>query len=217
MNIKTRLENDTVLYSYLDSKTRNTTFRHINALGIYTIEDLINMDISDFPGASIKTYCAVQQVFKCAYLGEDLTYDEIIRKEYTVNYAGYSEASKDLSLIGINGYAPNKINVVLGEYGFDKKTVDSVSMETILKAIIEFKEHKGIKGCLANFYINRIHGKKKNSTKKELNAINSSYELEYIKDKIKTMMDLRDELDQQIAELKKKADKLENGKCARAK
>ena len=217
MNIKTRLENDTVLYSYLDHKSRITTFRHINALGVYTIEDFLNMDISDFPGASMKTYFAVQQVFKCAYLGEDLVYDETIRKKYTVDYAGYLEASKDLSLIGITGYAPNKINIMLKEDGFDKKTVDSVSMETILKAAINFKEKRGIKGCLANFYINRIHGKKKNSTKKELNVIDSAYELRYIKEKIQAMEELRNELNQQIVELKKKVDKLENGKCASAK
>ena len=217
MNIKTRLEDDTVLYSYLDNKSRNTTFRHINALGVYTIEDFLNMDISDFPGASIKTYFAVQQVFKCAYLNEELPYEQVIRKEYAIDYAGYLEASKDLSLIGITGYKPNKINSILSNDGFDKKTTDSVSMETILKAVIEYKENKGIKGCLARFYINHIHGQKKNSTKKELNSINNSFELRYIKEKIHIMTSLRDELDKCLIELKKKADKLENGKCANAK
>lgn len=217
MNIKTRLEDDTVLYSYLDNKSRNTTFRHINALGVYTIEDLLNMDVSDFPSTSIKTYFAVQQVFKCAYLGEELPYEEAIRKEYAVNYDGYVEASKNLSLIGITCYNPNKINIILSKYGFDKNTADSVSMETILNAAIEFRENKGIKGCLAKFYINHIHGKNKNSTKKELNSINSSFELRYIREKIETMVSLRDELDHHIEELKKKADILESRKCTNAK
>ena len=216
MDAKTRIEDDIVLFSSLGMLEKAATFRYINAAGIHTIEDFMTVDISKFPQRSTEAYSAVQSIFRYAYLNEDLAFDETIRKTYNISYEGYLEAAKDLAGIGFANYNPTKINSILTKNGFDKKSSDSVNMETILNSIACRGE--GIIGSIANFYIDHIHGIKNWETTANITeAINDSDELRDAKAKLKALDDERKSINDKIRKLRETIKNLEEEQTKNAK
>lgn len=102
MDIKTRLEEDKVLFNnFQNNLSRTNVISSLNNSGIYTVEDFINAKSSDFSSGNRKLYTAMSHILKSSYLNETLLYDVILEKKYSLDATGIKECAKDLGTLGL--------------------------------------------------------------------------------------------------------------------
>ena len=212
MDIKTRLEDDQILFlNFLDSTAKTNMLAELNKKNIFTVEDFINADTKIFNSATRKIYTAMIHALRNAYLNEPLVYDAILLREYHKDHIGISFIERDIQILGLvkGGSA---ISRALYSLGLDynsindiKTTNETITMEYILENI-----HANSAGpCLQLFYINYLKKMKENNQSK----IDETISLLELKEELQTLIKMRNDLDQKIDVLQEKIEKKEKG-CA---
>lgn len=223
MDIKTRLEDDKVLFADFQSNgSRTNVLIALNKVGIYTVEDLINADASILPSASRKTYIAMAHVFKNVYLNQDLVYDVLFQKEYAVedlNYYHRNELVNDLLRLGLVKGTSETIKRHLRRLLHDY-TDNTITIEYLLK-------EKGINAVgpnLRRYYISYIDAKKQleqSSQQQDTSGIsinaNDSSTLNSLKIQLQTLISMKQGLEQQIDTLQAQIATLEGGQISHGK
>lgn len=158
MNIKTKLENEPILFRNMENtKSKAAKLRELNKRGIYTVQDLIKSEENG--KIKSRTYTAMANVFKHEYQGALLPYDEILNRNYLVeNEIRY--IAQDLVMLGISSYENACISYIwdnLKTYSFD-----TVSMEYVLN---NFYAHRNV---LAKYYVNYLNKEKENILSNDL-------------------------------------------------
>lgn len=217
MDIKTRLEDDKVLFADFNSMTsRTNVLASLNKIGIYTIEDLINAEASMFPASSRKSYVAMAHVFRNAYLNQDLVYDVLFQKEYEIEKLynrGESELCNDILRLGLEKGTTysitRKLFNVLRDYDKPTVTIDFLMRE------------KGLNAAgpnLRRYYLSYIDKKKEleQSNENQLNSDiftneNNFSTLTSLKIQLQTLISMKQGLEQQIGTLQSQIATLEGG------
>lgn len=215
MDIKTRLEDDVVLFSTISSpQSRAQTLKTLNSIGIYTIEDFINYKVSDYPATSRNVYCAMAHIFRNAYLGKDLIYDVILEKEYNKDQQGFQECASDIIRIGLS--KNNKRNLA---YYLENefRNSDDFSMESLIRSNAEFNYNSG--PDIRRYYIKYMDDKKKVQQPEEQENIsnisnNDAAILTTLKIQVQTLIAMKEDLEKQIDVLQSKISTLEGGQIS---
>lgn len=203
MNIKTRLEDDRVLFlSFLNNTSRSNILKDFNKKGIFTVEDFINADTKIFNNASRNIYTAMIHVFRYAYLNEPLVYDVLLQKKYSNHDLEGMEIVKDFIRLGLcrndRYLAGSIISEIVSNYSGEVLT-----MEYILKNIKPSTHGPNLK----SFYINYLE------KMKDVNYFKNNEEifLSELKAELQTLINMRQELDQKIDVLQEKISNYDEG------
>lgn len=205
LNIKTKLEDDEVLKISLETK------KFLNSIGIYTIEEFLNIKESDLPVTRNNVYLAMQYIYRNAYLNQELVYDVLLEKEYTLNNRGIKECSKDLDKLGLI----NKQAHGIATYGIE----DYIKSHPEIKDSNTFNMRMIIENGVAYRYSNILdYYKNYYEVKKvEESTVDDKDNLINLKEQIQQLISQKDNLDQQIDVLQNRineitGDKKTNGK-----
>ena len=214
MDIKTRLEEDKILFANCENKiSLSGILRGLKDAGIYTVEDLINYNEKDFPTTSRKTYIAYAQILKNAYLGQDLVFDVLLEKEYVYDAENWKicgenirECAKDLLRLGFKGPRIIDIHSRIDDflYKYEGKTF---SMEYLLREG-DFFWDKG--PDIRKYYLEYIDKKKKENNA-EITTENMPSVLDGLKIQLQGLLSMREGLDRQIEAIKGQIKSLEEG------
>lgn len=216
MDIKTRLEDDKVLFlNFLNSTARTNMLAELNKKNILTVEDFINSDTKIFNSATRKIYTAMIHVLRNAYLNEPLVYDALLLREYHKDHIGISLIERDIQILGLVK-GGNAISRALYSLGLDynsinntKTTNETITMEYILENI----DANSAGPCLQLFYINYL--KKMKETNKSKN--DETISLIELKEELQVLIKMRNDLDQKICVLQEKIERKENGSAGYGK
>lgn len=220
MDIKTRLEDDTILFADFNNNTsRTNVLTSLNNVGVYTVEDLINADASIFPAQSRKLYTAMAHVFRKAYLNQDLVYDVLFQKEYEVKKIGYSNESElpnDLLRLGV---IKGTIQTIKYHLLFDLGLSEGYPNPTVtIEYLLREKGMNASGPNLRRFYLNYIDEKKKleQSSNEQIipesNVENvDSSSLTSLKVQLQTLIAMKQGLEKQIDTLQNQIATLEGG------
>lgn len=222
MDIKTKLEDDKVLFADFQSNVaRVNILMVLNKKGIYTVEDLINVDMKDLPASNRKTYNAMAHVFRHAYLGQDLVYDELFQIEYKMDSVGYSryygsntKTPGDVKSCALNllrlGLAKGEIAVVMNQL---RSMVPAEATFTI-EELMRDKKVNSTGPNLSRYYLQYIDNKKtkeQETTNTSENSIDTSI-LSELKKQLSSLIIMKDGLEQQMNSLQQQIETLEGGK-----
>jgi len=215
MDIKTKIEDDTVLFDKFTDKSRTSKRRALNSIGIYTIEDFINFKESDFPKYSKRElYWAMSHIFKYEYLGEDIIYDALLEKEYFSDYAGCKSCYTDMVRMGImtKGYTMYAVNGILSALEeHSKKKDDKFNIEWLIKNV----HSRYYNNAILQYYLEFIEKNKK--ANQQAHVLDNSLELNKLKIQLETLISINNSLQKQIDELQEKINKLEGGQRVHGK
>ncbi|MBR5370016.1 MAG: hypothetical protein IK137_01795 [Bacilli bacterium] len=213
MDVKTRLEDDTVLFDKLSAESRTAKVRILNSIGIYTIEDYINFKESDFPKYSKReSYWAMAHIFRHEYLKEDLIYDVLLEKEYYSDYTGCKLCYSDMLKMGImnSGYKLYAVRDIMDFLAKNNKEAsDKFSIEWLINSMNSRYFNRGI----FHYYLEYIEKKKKDKQP----ILDGSVELSTLKIQLQTLVSLDESLQAQINELQEKINRLEGGQSVHGK
>ena len=213
MDIKTRLEDDKVLFADFNNMTsRTNVLASLNKIGIYTVEDLINAEASMFPASSRKAYVAMAHVFRNAYLNQDLVYDVLFQKEYEIEKMS-NELCNDILRLGLDKGTTHEIKRrlfrVLEDYNNPTVTIEFLMREKGLNALGP---------NLRRYYLSYVDKKKEleqpNNTQENSDIItkeNDSSTLHTLKIQLETLIGMKQGLEQQIETLQTQIATLEGG------
>lgn len=216
MDIKTRLEDDKVLFlNFLNSTARTNMLAELNKKNIFTVEDFINSDTKIFNSATRKIYTAMIHVLRNAYLNEPLVYDALLLREYNKDHIGISLIERDIQILGlVKGV--NAISRALYSLGLDynsinntKTTNETITMEYILENI----DVNSAGPCLQLFYINYLKKMKETNQSKNDETIS----LIELKEELQVLIKMRNDLDQKICVLQEKIGRKEKGSAGYGK
>lgn len=161
MEINTKLENDTVLFTkYANTHSRGKIIQSLNRLGFFTVSDLINANPEVFTEQSRDQFTAIAAIFKHEYLGEPFAYEYIFNKIYDLNN-DMVELSRDIKTLGIvkdYRYVPEHLKDCLENF-----QSNVVTMEYVLGLCYYDRRD------LANYYVDVYQYSHSNKSKKENN------------------------------------------------
>lgn len=231
MDIKTRLEDDPILFMSVKSLTaRGQMIKYLEERGIITIEDLINCSPTYFKGYRKAVYNAMIEVYKHEYLGEPLVTDVLFDKEYEHSDSGYQECSRDLERLGLKGVSERRSAIfyrIISFFEADEKCVKKgtgyydpdvwkvfpsekyngkkFNIEQLL--IDHAIESKGVN--LSSYYLNYMEQKRK---EQQVNiGIDDSATLSDLKKQFQSLLEMRDNLDAQIQSIQESIERIERG------
>ena len=155
MEINTKLENDTVLFTkYANAHSRGKIIQSLNRVGIKTVEDLINASPSKFTDQSRDQFVAIAAILRHEYLGEPFIYEYIFNKIYDLNN-DIIELAKDIKTLGVvkdYRYVPEHLKDCLENF-----QSNVVTMEYVLGLCYYDRRD------LANYYIDVYKSENKNT------------------------------------------------------
>lgn len=203
MDIKTRLEDVEFLFSTtLPNKKIACTnmLKYLNSKGIYTVEDMINCQESDFSNSRRKTYVAVVQILKHAFMGQELVSDVLLEKTYTNNNKGIYECAKDFIALGFpihkgpmyKSVLEKMVSNIIREFQKEDFKDEEFTMESIISRF-------GINASgpnLAQYYLDYLSAKKEKQTEVTSETIPSI--LDGLKTQLQGLITMRDGIDKQI-------------------
>ena len=212
MNIKTYLEDDTVLFNRMvNLVSRCKVISSLNSRGIFTIEDFINYNERDYPINSRRFYQAMSHIFECAYLDKKLVYDSVLRKHYVADYNGCVTCSHDLQKIGIKGYgsARSVLDLISDDENEPiKKGKTTFSMKQVLELV---QINSGISNAIRSYYLDYLDDEKTKMKHDEDDLLLNS-----TREELETMLEVMKELvyhnkmaTQKIIELQERINRLE--------
>lgn len=231
MDIKTRLEDDTILFMTVNNLlARGQMIKYLEEEGITTIEDLINCSPTYFKGYRKPVYNAMIEVYKHEYLGEPLVTDVLFDKEYDHSDAGYKECSRDLERLGLKGVSEKRKRIffrIISFFEADYKCIkkgasyrdnvyETVPSEKyngkkfkIEQLLIEHViESKGVN--LSGYYLNYLEQKRKEEQKAN-NGLDDFATLSDLKKQFQSLLEMKDNLDEQIKLIQESIEKIERG------
>lgn len=212
MDIKTKLIEDPILFTnYTNKRAYSVIMHHLNKIGIYTVEDLINCEESRFSSSSRKRYIAYAQILKHAYLGQDLVFDILFKKEYTYKNnqlvewyhpeynKGLKECANDLIRLGFasayGGESTNRMVSLIEDFLDEIKYKDETfSMEFLLRECHYF--YTGGPD-IRKYYLQYIDNKKEENNI-ELTTETIPGILDGLKLQLQGLLTMRDGIDKQI-------------------
>ena len=214
MDIKTRIEDDTILFDKFSAESRAAKVHSLNSIGIYTIEDFINLKEIDFPKLSRELYWGMSHIFKYEYLGEDIIYDSLLEKEYFSDYAGCKLCYTDMVRMGImkKGYRMYAVDGILSALEeHSKKKDDKFNIEWLIKNV----HSRYYNNTILQYYLEFIEKNKK--ANQQAQVLDSSLELNKLKIQLETLVSIDKSLQKQIDEIQEKINKLEGGQSVHGK
>lgn len=215
MDIKTRLENDNVLFGKYDAETRGKRIHYLNSIGIYTIEDFINCKESDFSKySSRELYWAMSHIFRHEYLGEDIIYDALLENKYHSNRDGVRLCYSDMAKMGIMDTHCKRDAVREIWYALDKHNYRENNIFDI-EWVIKNVNPAYFNGVISFYYLDYIEKQKKD--KQPSSILDSSSELNNLKIQLQTLISINKLLQEQIDELQEQVTKLEGGQSVHGK
>lgn len=206
MDIKTELKDDTLLFTPAKNPdARAKMLNYLKGRGIITIEDLINCSATFFRGNTKRRYMALIAVYRHEFLGEPLITDVLLGKEYQYNTEGYFEFIKDIERLGLKGYAQGLLRKIHEtEYDLESKN-KKISVEQSLRdGIIKAP---GVD--LAGYYLRYIEQKRKEQQANK--EIDDSATLSDLKKQFQSLLEMRDNLDEQIKSIQESIERIERG------
>lgn len=228
MDIKTRLEDDKVLFADFQSNVARTNILMVlNQKGIFTVEDLINIDMKNLPASNRKTYNAMAHVFRNAYLGQDLVYDELFQIEFKSEPDGliYIHGLPAPDIHGLP--APGDIkecSQALLNLGLVKGNLNSVMWHLrslvphdttfTIEELLRENKVNSTGPNLRRYYLQYIDNKKmkeQETTNVSESTIDSGI-LSELKNQLSSLITMKEGLEQQIISLQQQIETLEGGK-----
>lgn len=103
MDIKTKIENDPVLFkNMVNLKSKGQFLRYFEQIGVSTVEDFLKLNECDYPKPSRYVYLAMSHIFRHAYLNQEFVYDVILEKIYSGEEdENYELAINDIYRLGL--------------------------------------------------------------------------------------------------------------------
>ena len=153
MNIDTKLEKDTVLFTKFENqRSKGTIIKVLKKLNINTVRDLIEFDQDKLYEKSKNIYIAMAYIFRNTYLGEKFPYDYILDKEYNFR-DDLAACIRDLHKLGVirderNGYV--YLNMCMANYDKETFTMDFVlrnyysARKDLAKYYVEYMNKRNI-------------------------------------------------------------------------
>lgn len=220
MNENIRLEDEELLFIGLNPATR---IRELNEIGIFTVADLINADVTTLlqKGYSTKPdknlFVVYQQILNYKYRGQKMIRDVYLNKEYHLLYND-EDIFKSLTDDSKNVKWEKVLNVKLvhdlRDLGFHRflqrarsgsfLKSKQISMIDAIKRIAQLAPEFE---PLSFFYVEYYEKEIKKSETEELDAQNVSF----LKSELLRLLSQRNELDSKIAQLTEQVNALEGG------
>ena len=183
----------------------------LNKKGIFTVEDLIKCDCSQFGSSNSHYYNALIQIMKYRYLGNDLENDILLESVYTHSNKDLNRLVMDLRRLGFGRNIKhfrdlifdNKyiIDVLFGEDTFTMENFlnsDSDSGEFLNKIPNILRNHTIGNIDLVKIYLEYIREKKEKLASPKEKLIRLKNELEGLIKKRNSLDNQIDEINQQI-------------------
>lgn len=233
MDIKTRLEDDTILFMTVNNLgARGQMIKYLEKEGITTIEDLINCSPTYFKGYRKQIYNAMIDVYKHEYLGEPLVTDVLFDKEYDHSEAGYKECIRDLERLGLKGLSESRDEIffsILSFFEAGYKCIEKTGLNSrrydvyetvpsekyngkkfkIEQLLIEHViESKGVN--LSGYYLNYLEQKRKEEQKAN-NGLDDFATLSDLKKQFQSLLEMKNNLDEQIKLIQESIERIERG------
>lgn len=176
--------------------------KFLNEKGIYTIDEFINCDLDAIYGkaSNKKRMIAIQKILKYKYLGEPLTFDILLTKEYTTYWDIKKYFMKDLRTLGIDHttYADRALDIV--------EQKGSVTIMDLM-----YTEIADNYNYLKEFYIEYYETKMINQS----NEI-STDNLKVLKKELESLIEERNKLDSKISLLQSQIIQMEESNTKNA-
>ena len=214
MDIKTRIEDDTVLFDKFSAESRAAKVHSLNSIGIYTIEDFVNLKEIDFPKVSREFYWGMAHILRHEYLGEDIVYDALLEREYYSDYDGCKCCYSDMVKMGIvvKGGRTYTVNYMLSALEkHNKQDTDKFNIKWFIKNVHLLYYHP----IILQYYLDFIEKNKKDN--QPAPVLDSSLELNKLKIQLETLVSINNSLQKQIDEIQEKINKLEGGQSVHGK
>lgn len=229
MDIKTRLEDDTVLLCRpTKHKSENTKIiRNLNKRGVFTIEDLINYDLKKIISGIRPIFMSMIDVYRHEYLEEPLVLEVLFDKEYEHSFEGYKESFKDLRKLGLISLGNwDRIYTLISH--FDGKVIEDktkpnhqlvgvivspkyVDKKFNLQPLLEVDNYivKNDAVDLRGYYLEYLE-KKKNQSQCNIKS-NEADILAELKKQLQFLISMRDNIDEQINLIQKELKENDRG------
>lgn len=186
------------------------TITALNKKGIFTIENFINSDINQITSDSNrkKQFRAFQKILRYKYLGEPLTIDVILDREYKNEQEINLSLHDDMIGLGFGNYFwGNFPTEILAKKG-------SCKMRDVILYIHGRDEHFSF---LTNFYVEYYNTQMKKDEKEEHIIENDKESLSTLKDELVTLLNQRNALDLKISTILEKINTLKGEKDLNAR
>lgn len=216
MDIKTELKNDTLLFIPAENQVSAASMiRYLNSRGITTIEDLINCDANFFRGNTKIQYRPIIEVYRHEFLGEPLVIDILLEKEYEYSDDGHRECENDIRRLGLRGnidkYFPRYISRLERKFGprFEQDESIDIDKKISMEKLLHDGAIKRYAIDLAGYYLRYIEQKRKEQQSNK--EIDDSTTLSDLKKQFQSLLEMRDNLDEQIKSIQESIERIERG------
>ncbi len=215
MDVNINLKDDTFFFSdgkennYKKNNASKLLILSLNKKGIYTVNDLINIDQTKFNKSNAHYLRALVQIMRYRYLGEELINDVLLENEYTTSKSDVGRLAKDLRRLGFGGDIKYLRDKVIPLYITLHLDDNSFTMEQFLRAEDDNSLFVLGNADFRGFYLKYIEEMKKKKQAEE--NMPEKDILEELKHQLERLIETRDSIDKQIQDVQNQIYSLNGG------